>query len=163
MNEAMQTPEFWVAIGFLVLLALIFKPALKAITTHLDERANKIRKTLDEAEKLREEAQHLLADYQRKQREASKEIEEIIADARSKTEIMIAESEEMLQKSIERREKITKEKLVQAEAEAILAVRNYAIDVAIEASEKLMINNLGQNRSGILIDKSIKELAHKFN
>ena len=163
MNETFQTPEFWVAIGFLILLAIVFKTALKSITTHLDGRANKIQETLDEAEKLREEAQHLLADYQRKQREASKEVEAIIADARSKTETMISESEEVLQKSIERREQLAKEKIVQAEADAISAVRNYAIDIAIEASEKLMITKLGQNRSDSLIDKSIEELAKKFH
>ncbi|MEC8621958.1 MAG: F0F1 ATP synthase subunit B, partial [Pseudomonadota bacterium] len=69
----MNTPEFWVAVGFLILLAVLLKPAKKIIIESLDSRAEKIRSSLDEAEKLREEAQHVLADYQRKQREAAKE------------------------------------------------------------------------------------------
>ncbi|MBB44191.1 MAG: F0F1 ATP synthase subunit B [Rhodospirillaceae bacterium] len=163
MNETLNTPEFWVAVGFLILLAIIFKSAFKAITTHLDERAKRIQETLDEAEKLREEAQRLLADYQRKQREASKEIEAIIADARSKSETMISDSEKMLQKSMERREQIAKEKITQMEADAILAVRNYAIDIAIEVSKKVMITKLGKNQSDYLIDKSIDEISQKFH
>ncbi|MEK9930755.1 MAG: F0F1 ATP synthase subunit B, partial [Rhodospirillaceae bacterium] len=89
----MNTPEFWVAVGFLILLAVLVKPAKKMIITSLDSRADKIRSSLDEAEKLREEAQHLLADYQRKQREAAKEIEALVANARSQTESMRSEAE----------------------------------------------------------------------
>ena len=158
----MNTPEFWVAIGFLILLAVLVKPAKKMIITSLDSRADKIRSSLDEAEKLREEAQHLLADYQRKQREAAKEIEALVANARSQTESMRSEAEHSLKNTLARREQLAHEKISQAEADAIAEVRNLAVDMAIKASSELLERRLGQKESQKLIDTAIKELPRNL-
>ncbi|MEK9692485.1 MAG: F0F1 ATP synthase subunit B [Rhodospirillaceae bacterium] len=158
----MNTPEFWVAVGFLILLAVLVKPAKKMIITSLDSRADKIRSSLDEAEKLREEAQHLLADYQRKQREAAKEIEALVANARSQTESMRSEAEYSLKNTLARREQLAHEKISQAEADAIAEVRNLAVDMAIKASSELLARRLGQKESQKLIDTAIKELPRNL-
>ena len=154
----MNTPEFWVAVGFLILLAVLVKPAKKMIITSLDSRADKIRSSLDEAEKLREEAQHLLADYQRKQREAAKEIEALVANARSQTESMRSEAEHSLKNTLARREQLAHEKIAQAEADAVAEVRNLAVDMAIKASSEILERRLEQKESQKLIDTAIKEL-----
>ena len=158
----MNTPEFWVAVGFLILLAVLFKPAKKMITESLDSRAEKIRSSLDKAEKLREEAQHVLADYQRKQREAAKEIEGLVANARSQAETMRSEAENSLKNTLARREQLAHEKIKQAEADAIVEVRNLAVDMAIKASGELLERRLGQKQSQELIETAIKELPRNL-
>ena len=92
---ALQTPEFWVAVGFLVLMALIAKPAWKAMSAGLDARAEKIKAGLDEAASLREEVQSLLADYQRRQRDATREVDEMLANAQAEAERTAQEAAEI--------------------------------------------------------------------
>ncbi|MEC9078413.1 MAG: F0F1 ATP synthase subunit B [Pseudomonadota bacterium] len=158
----MNTPEFWVAVGFLILLAVLFKPAKKMIIASLDSRAEKIRSSLDEAEKLREEAQHVLADYQRKQREAAKEIEGLVANARSQAETMRCEAENSVKNALARREQVALEKISQKEADAIAEVRNLAVDMAIKASGELLERRLGQRQSQELIETAIRELPRNL-
>ena len=158
----MNTPEFWVAVGFLILLAVLFKPAKKMIIASLDSRAEKIRSSLDEAEKLREEAQHVLADYQRKQREAAKEIEGLVANARSQAETMRCEAENSVKNALAHREQVALEKISQKEADAIAEVRNLAVDMAIKASGELLERRLGQKQSQELIETAIRELPRNL-
>ena len=158
----MNTPEFWVAVGFLILLAVLFKPVKKIIIASLDSRAEKIRSSLDEAEKLREEAQHVLADYQRKQREAAKEIEGLVANARSQAEAMRREAENSVKNALARREQVALEKISQKEADAIAEVRNLAVDMAIKASGELLERRLGQKQSQELIETAIRELPRNL-
>ena len=132
------------------------------ITASLDSRAEKIRSSLDEAEKLREEAQHVLADYQRKQREAAKEIEGLVANARSQAETMRSEAENSLKHTLARREQLAHEKISRAEADAIVEVRNLAVDMAIKASGELLERRRGQKHSQELIETAIKELPRNL-
>ena len=76
-------PTLWVAVGFVIFVAAAYKPAAKAVVKMLDGRADAIRRSLDEAASLREEAQQLLAEYQRKQRDAVKETEDMLSRARA--------------------------------------------------------------------------------
>ncbi len=160
---SMQTPEFWVAIGFLLLIALIAKPAWKGITSALDSRSEKIKATLNEAASLREEVQHLLADYQRKQRDVAKEVDEILANAATEAEHSTIAASEELSEALKRREELAMEKISQAEAEAMQAVRNTAIDVAIFATERVLKNQLNEAASAKLLDNSIAELPAKLH
>ncbi len=83
MDKLIHSPEFWVAIGFVILIgAMAWLKVGKMIGSALDARADKIKASLDEAAELREEAQHVLAEYQRKQRDAVKEMEEMLFRAR---------------------------------------------------------------------------------
>jgi len=79
-------PEFWVAASFVAFFVVVWKPLRSALVGGLDARAERIRKELDEAQRLREEAQTLLADFQRKQRDAIQEAETIVARARGEAE-----------------------------------------------------------------------------
>ena len=142
---SMQTPEFWVAIGFLLLIALIAKPAWKGITGSLDSRSEKIKATLDEAASLREEVQHLLADYQRKQRDVAREVDEILANALAEAEHLNKEASEELAAALKRR------------------VRNTAIDVAISATQKILKDQLNEAAAAKLVDNAIAELPDKLH
>ncbi len=90
-------PEFWVAVSFFIFVGVLIKMGVPTlITKALDDRADAVRKELDQARRLREEAQDLLADYQRKQRAAEDEAKAIIDQARREAETMKAESEKSL-------------------------------------------------------------------
>ena len=157
------TPEFWVAIGFVILIAAIAKPAFRTVASGLDARAERIRTSLDEAAQLREEAQHLLADYQRKQRDASKEIDELLASARAEAERSSENAKAALEDSLKRREQLAMDKIAQAEADAFQAVRNTAVDVAIAATRALLASKLDSATNAGLIDNAIAELPQKLH
>ena len=159
----MQTPEFGVAIGCLLIIALIAKPAWKGITGSLDSRSEKIKATLDEAASLREEVQHLLADYQRKHRAVAREVDEILANALAEAEHLNKEASEELAEALKRREDLAMEKISQAEVEAMQAVRNTAIDVAISATQKILKDQLNAAAAAKLIDNAIAELPDKLH
>ena len=159
----LQTPEFWVAVGFLVLMALIAKPAWKAMSTGLDARAGKIKASLDEAASLREEVQSLLADYQRRQRDATREVDAMLANAQTEAERTAQEAADALVDSLKRREQLALDKIAQAEAEAMLAVRNTAIYVAVSATQRILTEQLDDAAAAQLIDSAIAELPVKLH
>jgi len=155
---ATQTPEFWVAIGFLLLIGLVAKPAWTVITNTLDSRAKKIEENLNEAASLREEVQHLLADYQRKQRDATREVDEMLSNASTEAERLLKEESAKLAESLRRREELAMDKISQAQADAMQTVRNRAIEISILATQQILTEQLDQDAAAKLIDKSIQEL-----
>ena len=156
--------EFWVTLAFVILViaALYFKfPAM--ITKALDKRADNIRKELDEARRLREEAQQILADYKRKQNEAEQEAQSIIEQAKSEAANMREEARKALDASIARRARLAEEKIARAEAQAISDVRSAAVDAALGAAEKILVAKTSGATGKELIDQGIADLKGKFN
>lgn len=159
-----QDPTFWTAVGFTILLALlIWKRVDRLITSGLDARAERIRATLDEALKLREEAQHLLAEYQRKQRDAVKETEETVARARTEAARVADKAKADLETAIERRGQMAIDKIAQAEADALRQVREVSVDLAIAAARALIAEKLDKKSREKLIDEAISELPDKLH
>ena len=159
----LQDPAFWVGLAFLLVIALIYKPAMKSISASLDGRAALIRTQIEEARKLREDAQALLADYQRKQRDAMAEAERIIQQAKEDATRMRTDAEQDLTRSIERRKQQALERIAQTEAQAIAQVRNTAVDVALNAAEALLRDNIAAGQAQTMVDKSIAELSKSLN
>lgn len=159
-----QDPAFWVAVAFIGFLALVtYLKAPQLIASKLDERAASIKAELDEAQKLREDAQALFADYQRQQRDALKTAEGIVARAKEDADILKKESIAELEASLTRRQELAEAKIRQAEEKAVAEVQNIAIDVAIAAAGKLMAAGLKDDQSDALVDKSIKDLSTQLN
>jgi len=156
-------PAFWVGLAFLLAVAVVFRPAAKAITETLDARAGKIRVQIEEARKLREDAQALLAEYQRKQRDAMSEAEKIITQARQDAARLKVEAERDLENTIARRQQQALDRIAQAEAQAVSDVRNTAVDVALAAAEKLIKTSLDGAKTSALADKAIAELPSRLN
>lgn len=161
--EFLDSPEIWVAIAFLVFVALTAKPIGRAIGKGLDGRAAKIKAQLDEARALRDEAERLLAEHQRKQIAAVKEAEAILAHAREEAERARREAAANLEAAFGRREKMAIDKIAQAEAQAVADVRNHAIAVAIAAAAKLLKENIDSGKGDALIEDSIRELDRKLH
>ena len=163
MSGLLQSAEFWVLVAFLILVGAVFKKVSAALTGALDARAARIKSQLDEAEKLREEAQSLLAEYQRKQRTAAQDAEAIVAQAKSESQRMREQAQVDLKQALKRREQQAIEKIAQAEAEALGEVRRQAVDLALAASALLLRDNLDEERAARLVDEAIKELPEKLH
>lgn len=154
----MMKPEFWVALAFVIFAVLVWKKAKAAIVGALDARAEKIRAELDEAQRLREDAQAALAAYQRRQRDALKEAEAIIAHAREEAARIRAQAAADLESSLKRRESQAVDRIAQAEAAAVNEVRHLTVDLAIQAGRKLLTEGITAKQADALIDQSIAEL-----
>jgi F-type H+-transporting ATPase subunit b len=157
------TAEFWVAIGLLIFLFFIGRRLFRLAMVALDDRAEKIRNRIDEASRLAEEAQVLLATYERKQRDAAEEAEQILASARREAERFAAEAKQDLERGLKRREAQAMERIAQAEQAALAEVRARVVDVAIEATRLILGERLTKQQSDALIDSAIQELPRKLN
>jgi F-type H+-transporting ATPase subunit b len=148
------TREFWVSLSFVIFVAAAGRPIWRALSGALDARAGRIKSEIEEAAKLREEAKTLLASYQRKQREAAKEVSELVAHAKSEAELASRKAAEELAAALQRREQMAMDRIAQAESQALQQVRNVAVDVATAATRRLMAEHLDARRAGALIDKA---------
>lgn len=158
-------PTFWVAVAFIIFVALAIKPlgVHRQMFAALDKRGQRIGKEIEEAEALREEAQKLLADYKRKQRDAVKEAEEIVVHAKAEAGRLREQAQKDLEASLQRREQAAMEKIAQAEAQALQEIRNQAVDVALAATARLISDNLDQAKAASLVDEAIGDLSGKLN
>ena len=159
----------WLSTDLILLLALIatfaavWRPAKRAVLGLLDGRADKIRAELDDANRLKEEAQATLAGYQRRQRDALEEAERIVEHARQEAERLRAQAVETLEEQLRRREAQAMERIAQAERAAAAAVRDAASDAAIAAARQVIADSLDTATASGLIDAAITELPAKLN
>lgn len=159
-----STAEFWVLVAFLLFFAILFyKGVPKMITGALDDRAEKIRTELDDARRLREEAQQLLADYQRKAREADEEAKTIIEQAKHEAQALAKETRKATAESLERRTKLAEEKIARAETQALTDVRRAAVNAAISAAETILKGKTAGTGGDKLIDEALRDLKGKLN
>lgn len=159
-----QDPTFWTLVAFVVFFALIFWLKVPGkLASQLDERAARIKQELDEAEKLHQEAQHLFAEYQRKQRNALKEAEEIIAAAQAEAKALVRQAEAETAASLERRRKQAEDKIAQAEKQALQEVRDTAVEVAIAAAGQVLSSNLQGAAAAAQIDRAIGDVKAKLH
>ena len=157
-------PELWVFVSFVLFIALlVYYKIPNKVAKALDDRAGKIHAELEEARRLREEAQTILADYQRKQRDAEKEAEDIIALARREARFYAEESHKALNEFLQRRVKLAEQKIARAEEQAVQDIRSKSVDVAVAAAEMLIARELKGRSAEDLVDKSIRDVAAKLN
>ena len=160
----LREPETWVAVAFVLFVGLgIYLKVPAMLAKMLDERADKIGKELAEAKKLREEAQALLAEYQKKRAEAEKDAANIVAQAKIEAEAYSVETRKKLAETIERRTKQAAQKIAQAEAAAIKEVRTTATEAAIAAASKLVGEAVQGAKGTKLIDDSIAAVKSRLN
>jgi F-type H+-transporting ATPase subunit b len=156
--------EFWVAVSFLAFFAVLLKLGVPAlIGKALDERAEAIRKELDQARRLREEAQDLLTEYQQKRKQADDEAKAIVEQARREAEAMKVQSERSLKESLERRSKLAEDKIARAEAQALGEVRATAVAAATAAAETVLKSKLQGDAGTALVDEAIRDLKGRLN
>ena len=163
MLEFFKEPENWVAVAFVIFVAImLYVGAHKKIIEALDHRSARIKAELDEARRLRDEAASLLADYQRKQREAEHEAEAIVADARAEAERVAAEARTKMEEFVARRTKLAEAKIGQAEAQALADVRAAAADAAVSAAEAILRDAARGKVADDLIAQGIADVKTKI-
>ncbi len=155
--------EFWVALAFVIFVAAVYRPVGRMISAALDARGARIREELDEAVRLREEAQALLAQYERQQSEAAAEAERILAHAGDEAARQAENAAEALEAALERRKQQALDRIARAEEEALAEVRGAAVDIAVGATRKLLADRLDAKRRAALIDEAIAELDKQLH
>ena len=156
--------EFWVAVAFVLFVLLLFYVgAHKKVTDALDERSARIKAELDEARRLRGEAEKLLAEYKRKQGEAEREAQAIVSEARAEAERVAAEAKTKMEDFVARRTKMAETKIGQAEAQALADVRAAAADAAVAAAETILTASAKGKVAENLIARGIADVKAKLN
>ena len=158
------SPTIWVFLALVLLFVLFAYFGIhKKIAGALDARADKIRSELDEAKSLREEAQALLASYQRKQKEAEAQAEDIVKQARKDAELMATNARKDLAERLERRAAQAEAKIATAEAQAMAEVKAKAADMALEAAEKLIRSGTKTPDHAKLVKDGIAQMGKALN
>jgi F-type H+-transporting ATPase subunit b len=164
MLESLMETENWVALGFLCFLGLLaYLGAHRKIVESIDTRQARIKSELDEARRLREEAQSLLAEFERKGREAESEAAAIIASAKAEAERLASEAKAKAEDFVTRRTKMAEEKIAQAESQALADVRSAAADAAVTAAEKILSAAAKGQVAEDLLARGIEDIKQKFN
>ncbi|HEY2136993.1 MAG TPA: ATP F0F1 synthase subunit B [Xanthobacteraceae bacterium] len=156
--------EIWVAVAFLIFVGVLAKLGVpRMILNALDGRSTQIKIELDEARRIRDEAQALLAAYQRKRQEADREAEAIITAAKKEAELVAAEAKTKVEEFVARRTKIAETKIAQAEAQALADVRAAAADAAVAAAARILTETTKGRTGDELIARGIRDLKAKLN
>jgi len=156
--------EFWVAVAFILFIGVLaYFQVHKLIVKGIDDRRDLIKEELNEARRLKEEAQALLAQYREKQRAAEQEAAAIIAGAKAEAERLALEAKAKMEDFVARRTKMAESKIAQAEAQALADVRSAAADAAVAAAETILTRTVKGKVAEDLIAKGIDDVKRKLN
>lgn len=157
-------PTFWALAGLIIFLAiLVFLKVPGQMAAALDARAEAIKTELDEAKRLREDAQQLLSQYERRQKEAEQEAEEIVAQAKAEADRFAENARTELRERLIRRAQAAERKIEQAEAEALRDVRAHAADLAARTAAAAIAASDDQAAQARLITDGVDELKRRFS
>ena len=156
--------EFWVAVAFVLLMGVFgYFGIHRTILKVLDHRGERIRKDLDDARRLKDEAAKLLADYRARRESAVREAEVIVSNAKAEAERIAAEAKSKMEDFIARRTKSAEAKIAMAEAQAVADVRDAAADAAVSAAAAIMSQTITGQTADDLIARGIGEVRAKLN
>ena len=157
--EFFSQPTSWTLVAFIIFVGIgLYLKAPKMITNLLDEQIQRVKKELSDAIDLKEEANSLLAEYQRKKKDALKEADDIIANAKERAQIYeqaaLTKSEEI----IKRQEAQSIEKINQAELQAMSKIQQTIVEQSINAAEKLVSEKISVEKSEQIFADSLKDI-----
>jgi F-type H+-transporting ATPase subunit b len=162
--DATSLATLWAAIALLIFIGIaIYIKAPAMMAKALDARGERIRSELDDAKRLREEAQALLAEYQNKRKEAEKEAEAIVEAAKKEAATFAESARKSTEDYVARRAAVAEQKIGQAEREAIAEVRANAVDLAVEAARKVLGDKVDARTGADLFKSSLAEIKAKLN
>ena len=155
---------FWAFVGLILFFAiLVYYGVPGLIGKSLDTRAERISHDLDEARRLRDEAQQLLAEYQRKRKEAEQEAQDIVTAAKREADMLLAEAKQKTEDYVSRRTALAEQKIAQAERDAVAEVRGRAVDIAIEAAGQVLADKVDTGKDASLFKSALAEVRAKLN
>lgn len=154
--------EFWVGVGLVVFLAIVLWKGRRALLGALDAKAVKIQADLDEAARLRTEAEALLAQLRAERAEAERRSAQMLADAQAEAERLEAESRTRLEEQIARRAAAADRRISLAEAQAAQAVKAAAAELAASLAETVLARRVAEGAPDPLIDRGIAQIGAKL-
>jgi F-type H+-transporting ATPase subunit b len=161
---SLHNTNFIVLLAFILfILVLVYFKVPSMLGKMLDKRADDIQSELDEARALREEAQTLLASYERKQKEVQDQADRIVAHAKQEAELAAEQAKADMKESIARRLAAAESQIASAEASAVREVRDSAITVAIAAAKDVVADQMTAADQSKLIDEAIATVGAKLH
>ena len=149
---------FWVAISFFIFLGVLFYFKVpQKVFGALDESINKIKKDIDEAEKLKEEAKNILSEYEAKLSKSKVEVDLMIKNAQKESETNIIKVNDQFHSIFENRKKMAEDKIKQMKLQATKDIKNYSVEVAIIALEKIIKNSVDKKKLDKIYISSVDE------
>lgn len=152
-------PEFWIAVSFVIAFGILLKFAGGSVIGALDAHGSRIAAQLEEARKLREEAESLLAEQQRKQRDEINDAKDIIAHAHAEAERLSGEAAAELERLVRLRELHARERIAVSEVQAVSEIRRIIAEIAVEAARRALTEHLDEPGRVALIDRSITDVG----
>jgi F-type H+-transporting ATPase subunit b len=160
---SIANPELWVAIGLIVFLAIIFMTGAHNIALgSLDQKAKAIQDNLDEAERLRKEAEAMLVEIRAQREAAEAQGKAMLAEAKLEAKRLEAEAKARLEDTIARRTALADRRIATAEAQATQDVKSAAADLAASMAEQVLSSRIAKAKSDPLVDKALSELAGRL-
>ncbi|QPF85484.1 ATP F0F1 synthase subunit B [Bradyrhizobium genosp. L] len=157
-------PETWVAVAFVVLMIVFaYLGVHRTLLTALDHRAERIKAELDDARRLKDEANKLLGEYKARRASAEREAQDIIASAKAEAERIAAEAKTKMEDFVARRTKTAESKIALAEAQAVADVRAAAANAAVAAASTILSQSVKGPVADDLVGKGIAEVRSKLN
>lgn len=161
---SLDNPELWVAIGLFVFFAIvIFVGVPKLVAGQLDAKGAKIQSELDEAQRLRAEAEALLATIRAEKAAAEAQAKDMLAAAEADARIMEAEAKVRLEETLARRQALAERRIASAEVQAMAEVKAAAADVAAQAAETILAARAASAKSDPLLDAAIAQIGTRLN
>ena len=161
---SLSNTDFVVLIAFLLFIGvLVYYKVPGLVGRKLDERAEGIKAELDEARAIREEAQSLLASFERKQKDVQAQADRIVAQAKDEANEAAKEAKEDIRKSVERRMQAAEDQLANAEARAVRDIRDQAVSVAVAAARDVIAKQMTTEDRNASIDAAIDEVGAKLH
>lgn len=161
---SLKNTDFVVLLAFILFIAVLFYFKVPGLLGGmLDKRADTIKSELEEARALREEAQTLLASYERKQKEVQDQADRIVTAAKEEAKAAAAQAQVDLAKSLERRMAAAEDQITSAEAAAVKEVRDQAVTIAVAAARDVIAKQMTATDGNKLIDEAIAQVGDKLH
>jgi F-type H+-transporting ATPase subunit b len=151
-------PKFWVAVSFVIFVVLAARKGWAVITSILDRRAERVRAELDEAARLRTEAEAMLRQAEADRAAAQREAAELLTRARAEAERVAAAATAEAEAAAKRRERMAMDRIAAAEAGAVNDVRNAAAEIAAVAAREVLAQSVDAKADAVLIDRAVADL-----
>ena len=155
---------FWATVALFIFLGIVaYVGVPRMIGNSLDARSRRIRSDLDEARRLRDEAQQLLAEYKQRRKQAEQEASDIVAAAKREASAIVEDAKVKTQDYVTRRTALAEQKIAQAERDAVTEVRGRAVDIAVEAAGRLLAEKVDDKAGGALFKAALDDVRTRLN
>lgn len=155
--------KFFVALAFVIFVAMVFKAGKKFILSSVDTRILKIKSELEEATRLKNEAAALLVKYEKEQSNSLEQVQSILAHARLEAERITKEAKEILENALTKRTELAMQKIAQAESSVLTDLRSNALDITMEAARSLILEGMSPEVAEEIISKAFQDIERKLH